>query len=401
MKRKNVSEKTDVVSPISAKAYAALTDGERAAYRPVDSRYDRLPLLSWIMYGISAVCLMLYLVMLASPAFSDFFNRYISTPVRILFSTVTSVLPFSLAECILLLLPLILALILIYAVRRRCDTWRQTGIFVLIILSIVATIFSLFVTNFAAGYRGTTLDKKLGITRTDVSAEELYSTALILVNRINEDRESIGYATDDFSIMPYTVSEMNDKLCDAYASFCAKDGHEFITHTDTRIKPVMNSEVMSYMHITGVYAFFTGEANLNVVFPDYTLPYTAAHEMAHQRGIAREDEANFMAYLVCMESDDPYIRYSAHLNMYEYVANALYDASPTLYYDAVARLDTDVRYELAAYSQFFDKYRNSTASQISGAVNDTFLQSQGTPGTKSYGMVVDLAVAYYRPVFEK
>jgi hypothetical protein len=102
-----------------------------------------------------------------------------------------------------------------------------------------------------------------------------------------------------------------------------------------------------------------------------------------------------------MESDDPYIRYSAHLNMYEYVANALYDASPTLYYDVLARLDTDVRYELAAYSQFFDKYRNSTASQISGAVNDTFLQSQGTPGTKSYGMVVDLAVAYYRPVFEK
>ena len=401
MKKQKVSEKNDVASPIPAKAYAVLTEDERTAYRPVVARYNRLPLISKILYAISAVCLVLYLVMLASPAFSDFFNRYISTPIRTLFSTVTSILPFSLAECLLLLLPLILALILIYAVRYRCDTWKQTGIFVLVILSIVATIFSLFVTNFAAGYRGTTLDKKLGMTRTDVSAEELYSTALILVQSVNEDRENIGYGTDDFSVMPYTVSEMNDKLCDAYASFCSKEGHEFITHNDTRIKPVMNSEVMSYMHITGVYAFFTGEANLNVVFPDYTLPYTAAHEMAHQRGIAREDEANFMAYLVCLESDDPYIRYSAHLNMYEYVASALYDASPTLYYDAVARLDTDVRYELAAYSEFFDKYRESTASQISGAVNDTFLQIQGTPGTKSYGMVVDLAVAYYRPVFEK
>ena len=401
MKEKNLSEKKDAATPIRAEAYAALPDDERTAYRPVDARYNRLPLLSWILYAVSAVCLVLYLVMLASPAFSDFFNRYISTPIRTLLSTVTSVVPFSLAECLLLLLPLILTLILIYAVRHRCDTWRQTGICVLIILSVVALIFSLFVTNFAAGYRGTTLDKKLGMTRADVSAEELYETALILVECINEDRESIGYATDDFSVMPYTVSEMNDKLCDAYASFCAKDGHEFITHTDTRIKPVMNSELMSYMHITGVYAFFTGEANLNVVFPDYTLPYTAAHEMAHQRGIAREDEANFMAYLVCMESDDPYIRYSAHLNMYEYVASALYKASPVLYSDVVSRLDLDVRYELAAYGEFFDKYRDSTASQISGAVNDTFLQSQGTPGTKSYGMVVDLAVAYYRPVFEK
>ena len=46
--------------------------------------------------------------------------------------------------------------------------------------------------------------------------------------------------------------------------------------------------------------------------------------MAHQRGIAREDEANFIAFLVCMASDDPYIRYSGYLEVYEYVASSLY-----------------------------------------------------------------------------
>ena len=35
---------------------------------------------------------------------------------------------------------------------------------------------------------------------------------------------------------------------------------------------------------------------------------------------------------------------------------------------------------------------------VVGTVNDSYLQSQGTPGTKSYGMVVDLAVAYHKSV---
>ena len=153
---------------------------------------------------------------------------------------------------------------------------------------------------------------------------------------------------------------------------------------------------MSYTHITGVYTFFTGEANINITFPDYTIPYTAAHELAHQRGIAREDEANFVAYLVCIESDDGYIRYSGYINLLEYVMNALYRADSTLYSEFLGSLSADVRGEMRAYSAFFDKYRDSVASEISGVVNDTYLTIQGTPGTASYGMVVDLAVAYYR-----
>ena len=55
-----------------------------------------------------------------------------------------------------------------------------------------------------------------------------------------------------------------------------------------------------------------------------------------------------------------------------------------------------VRAEMIAYSEFYDQYRDSVLGEISGAVNDAYLQMQGTPGTRSYGMVVDLAVAYYR-----
>ena len=51
---------------------------------------------------------------------------------------------------------------------------------------------------------------------------------------------------------------------------------------------------------------------------------------------------------------------------------------------------------MAAYSKFFDKYRENVIEEVSETVNDTFLTINGTEGTRSYGMVVDLAVAYYK-----
>jgi hypothetical protein len=59
-----------------------------------------------------------------------------------------------------------------------------------------------------------------------------------------------------------------------------------------------------------------------------------------------------------------------------------------------AELDPVARMEMSAYSKFFDKYRENVAATVTETVNNTYLTIQGTPGTKSYGMVVDLAVAY-------
>jgi hypothetical protein len=152
---------------------------------------------------------------------------------------------------------------------------------------------------------------------------------------------------------------------------------------------------MTYTHISGVYTFITGETNLNINYPDYVVAYSGAHELAHQRGIAREDEANFVAYLACASSDDDYLRYSGYLSLYRYVASALSAADRELYIETASGLDSRVTAEMAAYSAFFDKYRENTVADVSDKMNDTYLTAQGTAGSRSYGMVVDLAVAYF------
>ena len=370
-----------------------INDNEKAKKR-------RLPVAAMVFFGLGVIAAILYVIFLFSESFADFFNRYISSVIRAVLAYATNLIPFSLAEFFLLLSPLLVVGVILVGAKKYTDTWRDVFIYCGTLLSIVALVLSVFAMGFAPAYRGSTLDKKLGIDRREVSAEELYETAMILSEKLNEEYKNISYnAETGFSIMPYGYSEMNDKLLEAYDSAC--DKYTFVQRLDSRLKPVMLSKLMSYTHITGVYSFFTGEANINVAFPDYTVPYTAAHELSHQRGIAREDEANFMAFLVCLESEDPYVRYSGYLNLYEYVTNSLYTASRELYKEALYSLPREVRLEMQAYSNFFKEYKDSAASQVSGTVNNTFLVIQGTEGTKSYGMVVDLAVAYYVPMSEK
>lgn len=359
----------------------------------------RFPIILTVIYALTAVSAVLYLVFTKSAAFSDWFNRYVSTIGRQALAYLTNLLPFSVAELLILLIPFLLALLIYLAWRYFSKTRRSALIYACSLLGVICMVFNIFVWNFAPGYYATTLEKKLSLDRREVSANELYQTAELLIEEIEASSASALFLESGASVMPYSYSEMNRKLLDAYNSFCEK--HDFINTFSSRVKPIMLSEPMSYTHITGVYTFFTGEANLNVNFPDYTLPYTAAHELAHQRGIAREDEANFIAFLICMESDDPYIRYSAALSVYEYVASALYSADYERYAKSYYELPYNVRMERVAYSEFFEKYRENVAADVSESVNNSYLQSQGAKeGTQSYNMVVDLAVAYYRPLLQ-
>lgn len=359
------------------------------------NKKPRLPLVCKIIFVLTAITALLYIGIRCNVAFADAINRTVSPIGRMIFAKLTGWIPFSFAEMLLLLSPVILVTVIWIGAKHFCRTARKMWIYVACIFCVVCMVFNLFVWNFAPGYNAYPLDQKLNLERKPVSGEELYDTANILLDELKKLEGDILFMETGASRMPYSYTEMNTLLMQAYDRACQK--YDFIDDFHSSVKPVMLSEPMSYTHITGVYTFFTGEANINVNFPDYTIPFTAAHELAHQRGIAREDEANFVAFLVCMESEDVYIRYSGFLNMYEYVVSALYSANYELYKENYFKQPKTIINERIAYSEFFDKYRENTVADVSEATNNAYLQSQGAvQGTRSYGMVVDLAVAYYR-----
>jgi hypothetical protein len=339
-----------------------------------------------------------YVISRLSSDFAEFWTRYPAYWLKFLQAKLTTVFSFSIAEWLLISLPFIVIWYLVASWRAMNRAEKQSDFYkwLLPLISLLFLIISDFFLAFGPAYFRYPLEKNLSIEKKAVSAEELYETAVKITEEMNADIDSVKFIYNGASIMPYSYKELSEKLNTAYKKYA--DKVEYVDSFKSYPKPIVLSELLTYTHISGVYSFMTGEANVNTNYPDFILPYTMAHEMSHQRGIAKEDEANFVAFLVCRESDDPYIRYSGYSNMLNYLMNSLSEADSKLYSQYYTKYyPIELKGEYSSYSTFFDKYRESKASEVTGTVNNVFLGSQGQKeGIKSYGLVVDLTVAYYK-----
>ncbi len=365
----------------------------KACKSRIISYFNTVPKYTKVIFTLFIISIIIHVCAIFSFHFADFFTEKIACIFRSILATLTGVFPFSLAETFLMMLPIIIVYYFVFTHKYYIKENHSIRSLLYGMLSLLMALYTVAVFTFLTGYSNSTLDKKIDIKAQPVTAQQLYDTSMKVYTEIEKLSSDIEYGSNNLSVMPQSISEMSDSLLDAYDTCCQR--YDFLHNINAKIKPVALSEAMSYTHITGVYTFFTGEANIDAAFPDFTLPYTAAHEFAHQRGIARENEANFVAFLVCIGSSEAYIRYSGYMNMLQYLMNALYSADKELYSEFMSEMNKETKREFSAYSSFFSKYRDSAASKLSEAVNDTYLKLQGTEGTKSYGMVVDLAVAYY------
>ncbi|NLN55464.1 MAG: DUF3810 family protein [Clostridiales bacterium] len=349
-----------------------------------------------VLFVISAA---VYITSRLSTPFAEFWARYFSSGIRFITAKITSLFPFSIAEAIILLIPLGVGAVIFVSVKMlKKDNKKGLTRLLLSLLSLLMTVCILFGLGFGPCYFRNSLSDNLKLSNNPVSPESLYNTALWLTESINEVIPSVSFSQDGESHMPRSYGETTVIVNDAFNETAKQ--YDFISSFSSDVKILALSDLITYTHISGVYSFFTGEANVNVNYPDFIFPYTVAHEMSHQRGIAREDEANFMAFLVCINSDDPYVKYSGYLNVLREVMSALYKADRDLYNEYRKKYYPDeLSKEISSYTKFFEKYKNSTASKVVSGTNNAYLSSQKVKeGVRSYNLVTNLAVSYYETV---
>lgn len=161
-------------------------------------------------------------------------------------------------------------------------------------------------------------------------------------------------------------------------------------------KPLLCSRLQSILGFTGVYFPFTGEANVNVDAPACLVPATIGHEMAHQRMVSSELEANFVGIAACTSCDDAVFQYSGYLMGLTHLCNALYPADPDAWYDIAGRCFS---YELSvdwADNNAYWRALESPVEDVAGDMYDSFLKGNDQElGIRSYGACVDLLVNYF------
>ncbi|MEG0853388.1 MAG: DUF3810 domain-containing protein [Angelakisella sp.] len=222
---------------------------------------------------------------------------------------------------------------------------------------------------------------------------ELVKEANTLRQGLQEDAQGVA------TFAPATPWELSKTANSSYSALTAQNSQWkqlFQAAEQVPPKPVLFSEAMSYMQIVGFFFPYTIEANVNIHTSDMDIPNAMCHELAHIAGFMREDEANFIAYLACRSSEDPFFRYSGVMLALIHSSNALYSANTALYTQVMNGLSPAVLRDMSADAAYYAKY-DTKFGDFSNAVNDTYLKANDQQdGVAGYGRMVDLLLADYR-----
>jgi hypothetical protein len=162
------------------------------------------------------------------------------------------------------------------------------------------------------------------------------------------------------------------------------------------VKSSIFSIVGSYLGFSGYYNPFSGEAQVNTIVPLFSEPYTACHEIGHQLGYAKENEANFAGYLSARSSDDPAFRYSVYFDLYLYAARELYARDSTQLKPLKEQLRPGIRKDFRELQKFLDKYRNPLEPVISRLYGNYLKANRQPQGMHTYNEVIAWLIAYIK-----
>ena len=227
----------------------------------------------------------------------------------------------------------------------------------------------------------------------------------------------------------HALRNYNAKQCNEYSTKVERDENGYITYDGAMqeqarntlrklsgryprlsgyypdVKHMMFSGLMSQSYMAGYYFPSSMEANCNANMYITNYPATYCHELAHLHGYIYEDEANFISYLACIDSEDPFFIYSGYLSVLSYVDNAYYeaigeDAEQYLANERISEqvLSDDIFLLPETWEKVEDKaiLLTDTVNQASNTFTETSLNLNGvSDGFAAYDRVTGLLLRYY------
>ena len=350
-----------------------------------------------IWLGADLAVLGLYLALRHDRGLMNGFADHITTPLKGALGRLCALTSLSVME---LLYVLAGAAALVYVVgsviavvKARGRRGQRAYGALLLAADVCLTVYALFCLMWGVNYWTDSFQDRSGITAQPVAAEDLEAVTAYFAQQLAAAADSVPRDENGVYAVPKEQILAESRL--VYGG--VTEQFPFLDFRDTGVKAVRCSRFMSIMGFTGVYFACIGESNVNVDSPACLLPSTVAHELAHQRGIAWEQECNFLGVLASVTSRMPDYVYSGWLLGFIHLGNALYETDPEAYWAIRNALPETVSADLRDNNAYWDQFRDNVVEKVSDTVYDAALKSYGDAnGMQAYSMVVELLVAYYK-----
>lgn len=310
--------------------------------------------------------------------YTDFSRQALET-----IAGVTGALPFALWEWLAVVVVLLALYFLIK--NKRFLSWL-TGLMAFCCGAVVV-----FAGLWGLNYFAPSVADTVGLRTEDYSVQTLRDTAMYMAGQAELAAEQVsrseeGLVTADFDALAQIAGNGYDVLAQESVFFAG---------SDAPVKKLMSGRLFSYMGFTGIFVPFTAECNVNPETDPVALPFTMCHELAHRLTVARENEANFCAFLSCINNPDPAYQYSGWYSALLYTYNALKKADQAAALEVMDSLSSTLRRDINATNTHYDRYE-TPVQDVAQKANDLYLKAAGDEkGAESYGEVTDLLVAWY------
>lgn len=341
----------------------------------------------------------------------EFVEIYYSQGINIymvkFMSKIFSIFPFSVFQILIYFTALLVIFLIVYSVyyivKKPQNTLSYLKNSLLNIISIVGVIYFLFVVLWGLNYNRMSLEYSLienynetynsQIEKVEYDKNDLINLYSFLVEKCNETRVKVKEDSNNVMKCNTSRKEVLERAYNAYNNVTILNLNKRGSYAP--VKFILNSRLLCYTGITGIYSPFTGEANVNIAAPDIYIPFTTLHEMAHQRGYGSEDECNFLAYIACINNEDYDFQYSGYILALKYTSSAIAKVDYDKFKEISSNLSQSVKNDLKNSNEFWSQYEGKV-NEVSDKMNNNYLKTNGVKeGTESYGKVVNLFLQYY------
>ena len=247
-------------------------------------------------------------------AFSEFWTTTIGRAYQTVVGFVTSLFPWSIFEFLIIAAVVYgITWIIRFVLWTKKDGFKKSSVSIVNLTLVVLSIITLYVGTAGMAYYRKPLNLNTRDT-SQVESSQYYDISIWATNKLNECVTQLEFDEDGSVKKPYSNATLYDKMRKEYA----KIDDSYLTKFTAKPKQLFFfGWLYSELNITGVTFLPSGEANYNQNTPNIDIPFVLAHEIAHTKGVMNETEANNLAMYVCLNSADPYIKYSALCNAYD------------------------------------------------------------------------------------
>lgn len=223
------------------------------------------------------------------------------------------------------------------------------------------------------------------------SLADLDTLTSIMESRVNQYAALVTEAQRDF----FNRKKRLFAGADEAFVYAAKQ-YPFLKYSPRSVKPSLFSYAGNYLGFQGYYNPFSGEAQMNTTVPRFLEPFVTTHEIAHQIGYGKENEANFVGFLTCRSYPSNVFRYSVYFDMYNYAVGEVYRRDTAMAKSFQQKLHPQVVKDIQEYRDFYRKYKNPIEPAVMWMYSN-FLKANNQPaGKRSYNEVVAWLIAYYK-----